>query len=98
MRVGAFRAQGLYSKEIIDFLKKSELSEVKDDVEELPPCPELRCGSVTMRACQKRALDALDRAGRWGVTVLLTGDWQDRHRDQGHWACKPAHGSGRPHP
>jgi len=72
-RVRAFRAQGLYYQEIIDFLKKSELSEIKDDVEELPPCPELRCGSVTMRAYQKRALNAWDRAGRRGVIVLPTG-------------------------
>ncbi len=72
-RVKAFRAQGLYYREILDFLGRSELSAIKDGVQDLPPCPDLRCRSLTMRAYQRRALDAWDRAGRRGVIVLPTG-------------------------
>src|SRR5439155_13494817 len=72
-RIRGFRAQALYYKEIVEFLKKSELSAVKDSVEALPPCPDLRCGRITMRAYQKRALDSWDQAGRRGVIVLPTG-------------------------
>ncbi|MGH9917259.1 MAG: DEAD/DEAH box helicase, partial [Nitrososphaerales archaeon] len=72
-RVRAFRAQGLYYREILEFLKKSELSTIKDSVEDLPPCPELKCRTVTMRGYQKRSLGAWDKAGRRGVIVLPTG-------------------------
>jgi superfamily II DNA or RNA helicase len=72
-RISGFRAQALYYKEIVEFLKKSELSEVKDNVEQLPPCPELKCRTITMRAYQKKALDSWDRGGRRGVIVLPTG-------------------------
>src|SRR5712691_7799728 len=66
-RVRAFRAQSLYYREILEFLNKSELSAIKDSVEDLPPCPaELRCRGLTMRAYQKRALGAWDKAGRRG--------------------------------
>jgi len=72
-RVRAFRAQGLYYNEIIEFLKRSELSAIKDSVEEHPPCPELKCKSLRMRTYQKKALDSWDKAGRRGVIVLPTG-------------------------
>jgi superfamily II DNA or RNA helicase len=72
-RVKAFRAQALYYREIVDFLKKSELTEIKDGVEDLPPCPELKCRRLAMRAYQKGALDSWDKAGRRGVIVLPTG-------------------------
>ena len=71
-RVRAFRAPALYYSEILEFLRKSELSAVKDGVEDLPPCPELRC-RLEMRPYQKRALNAWDGAGRRGVIVLPTG-------------------------
>ncbi|MDG6988083.1 MAG: DEAD/DEAH box helicase family protein [Nitrososphaerota archaeon] len=71
-RVRAFRAQALYYREIVDFLRKSELGEVKDGVEDLPPCPELR-SKGELRAYQRKALDSWDRAGRRGVVVLPTG-------------------------
>ncbi|MGH9920727.1 MAG: ATP-dependent helicase, partial [Nitrososphaerales archaeon] len=38
-RVKAFRAQGLYYREIAEFVAKSELSAVKDTVQDLPPYP-----------------------------------------------------------
>src|SRR2546427_10262138 len=72
-RVRAFRAQALYYREIVEFLKKSELTEIKDGVEDLPPCPDLKCRLLTMRTYQKGALDSWDRAGRRGVIVLPTG-------------------------
>jgi len=72
-RVRAFRAQGLYYRELVEFLRKSELSVVKDGVEDLPPCPDLKCKSIGMRAYQKNALASWDRAGRRGVIVLPTG-------------------------
>src|SRR5712691_8990452 len=73
-RVRAFRAQGLYYRDIVDFLNKSELSATNDGVQDLPPYPDLmKCRSVTMRGYQKRALEAWDKAGRHGVIVLPTG-------------------------
>lgn len=72
-RVGAFRAQALYYKEILDFLKRSELSEVKDGVQDLPPYPDLECRRVVMRPYQKKALDSWNSAGRRGAIVLPTG-------------------------
>src|SRR5712691_3139445 len=73
-RVRAFRAQGLYYRDIVDFLNKSELSATNDGVQDLPPYPDLmKCRSVTMRGYQKRALEAWDKAGRRGVIVLPTG-------------------------
>ncbi|MDA4116777.1 MAG: DEAD/DEAH box helicase family protein [Thaumarchaeota archaeon] len=72
-RVRAFRAQSLYYREILEFLTRSELSAIKDGVEDLPPCPELKSRTVAMRGYQKRALDAWDKAGRRGVIVLPTG-------------------------
>ncbi|MDA4133249.1 MAG: DEAD/DEAH box helicase family protein, partial [Thaumarchaeota archaeon] len=73
-RVKAFRAQGLYYREIVEFLKKSELSAVKDGVEDLPACPALmKCRTVALRGYQKKALGTWDKAGRRGVVVLPTG-------------------------
>src|SRR5216683_4022978 len=73
-RVRAFRAQGLYYGEIVEFLNKSGLSTVKDTVQDLPPYPNLmKCRTVTMRGYQKKALGAWDKAGRRGVIVLPTG-------------------------
>src|SRR6266571_1633773 len=73
-RVRAFRAQGLYYGEIVEFLNKSDLSTVKDGVQDLPPYPDLmKCRTVGLRGYQKRALGAWDKAGRRGVIVLPTG-------------------------
>jgi superfamily II DNA or RNA helicase len=73
-RVRAFRAQALYYKEIVDFVRKSELSAVKDTVQDLPPHPDsMKCKTVALRGYQKRALDAWDKSGRRGVIVLPTG-------------------------
>src|SRR5713226_6099033 len=73
-RVRAFRAQGLYYRELLEVLNKSGLSAINDGVEDLPPYRyRMGCRSVTMRGYQKRALEAWERAGRRGVIVLPTG-------------------------
>lgn len=73
-RVRAFRAQALYYREILEFLSKSELSAIKDGVQDPPPCPELKCSkNLVMRPYQKKALESWDKAGRRGVIVLPTG-------------------------
>lgn len=73
VRVGAFRAPAFYYSEIVEFLNKSDLSAIRDSVEDLSPCPELKCRSVQMRSYQRRALESWDKAGRRGVIVLPTG-------------------------
>ncbi len=73
-RVRAFRAQALYYREIVEFARRSELSAIKDAVQDLPPYPDLmKCKTTTLRGYQKRALDAWDESGRRGVVVLPTG-------------------------
>ncbi len=70
-RVGAFRAMALYYPEVLSFLRLSRL-EFKDEVLDLPPCPEL-IGKTRLRGYQEEALKAWFRAGRRGVIVLPTG-------------------------
>jgi superfamily II DNA or RNA helicase len=70
-RVGAFRAMALYYPEILGFLRSSGL-EFKDEVLDLPPCPEL-IGKTSLRGYQEEALEAWLKAGKRGVIVLPTG-------------------------
>jgi len=70
-RVGAFRAMALYYPEVLSFLRVSGL-EFKDEVLDLPPCPEL-IGKTKLRGYQEEALKAWLRAGKRGVIVLPTG-------------------------
>jgi superfamily II DNA or RNA helicase len=72
-RVRAFRAQALYYREIVEFLGKSELSEVKDEVQDLPPHPSLISSKTPLRGYQRKAVEAWDKAGRRGIIVLPTG-------------------------
>ena len=73
-RVRAFRAQALYYREIVEFVQRSDLSTVRDSVQDLPPHPDmLKCRAVTLRGYQKTALNAWEKAGRRGVIVLPTG-------------------------
>src|SRR5437870_13229223 len=74
-RVRAFRAQGLYYRDIVDFLNKSELSATNDGVQDLPPYPDLmKCRSVTMRGYQKRALEV-------GLGLIISAlGWIRAHR------------------
>ena len=65
-RVKVFRAQALYYREILEFLEKCGLSEVRDEVMDVPPYSDLRCKTVSMRGYQKSALDAWNKAGKGG--------------------------------
>ena len=70
-RVGAFRAMALYYPEALRFLRLSEL-DFKDDVLDLPPCPEL-INKTKLRGYQEEALTAWLVAGKRGVVILPTG-------------------------
>ncbi len=70
-RVGAFRAMALYYPEVLSFLRLSGF-EFKDEVLDLPPCPEL-IGKARLRGYQEDALKAWFKAGKRGVIVLPTG-------------------------
>ncbi len=70
-RSGAYRAMGLYYREIIDYLNLSGI-QYSDEALDLLPCPHLHC-KVRMRSYQEEALSAWLKAGRRGVVVLPTG-------------------------
>jgi superfamily II DNA or RNA helicase len=61
----------LYYPEALSFLRLSGL-DFKDDVLDLPPCPEL-ISKTKLRGYQEEALKAWLRAGKRGVIVLPTG-------------------------
>jgi superfamily II DNA or RNA helicase len=70
-RTKSYRAMALYYRDIIDFLKASDL-DFRDDVLNLLPCPELQ-SSVVLRDYQNQALDAWRANGNRGIIVLPTG-------------------------
>ncbi|MCK5631430.1 DEAD/DEAH box helicase family protein [Candidatus Bathyarchaeota archaeon] len=70
-RVGAFRTMGLHYPEVLKFLRMSKL-DVRDEVLDLPPCPELQ-GTSKLRPYQDEALNAWITAKGRGVVVLPTG-------------------------
>jgi len=70
-RVGAFRTMGLHYPEVLKFLRMSKL-DVRDEVLDLPPCPELQ-GKSKLRPYQDEALNAWITAKGRGVVVLPTG-------------------------
>jgi superfamily II DNA or RNA helicase len=61
----------LYYPEVLNFLRLSELN-FKDDVLDLPPCPEL-ISKTKLRGYQEEALKAWLKAGKRGVIVLPAG-------------------------
>jgi superfamily II DNA or RNA helicase len=61
----------IYYPEVLQFLQRSKV-EVKDEVLDLPPCPEL-ISSTTLRDYQVEALEAWLKAGKRGTIVLPTG-------------------------
>jgi superfamily II DNA or RNA helicase len=69
-RVGAYRAQALYYRDIKTYMGESGFS-FKDDVMDLVPCPELQMKTV-LRDYQEKAVVAWNKE-RWGVVVLPTG-------------------------
>jgi len=70
-RIDAFRAQGLYYSEIVEFLKKSSFP-FTDNCMDLVPCPELKT-EVKLRTYQKSAIKAWANAEKRGIIVLPTG-------------------------
>ncbi|MCZ6725137.1 MAG: DEAD/DEAH box helicase family protein, partial [Thaumarchaeota archaeon] len=70
-RIGAFRAQGLYYNEIVEFLNKSSVP-FTDNCMDLVPCPDLKT-EVKLRTYQKRAIKAWVNAAKRGIVVLPTG-------------------------
>jgi superfamily II DNA or RNA helicase len=70
-RAKAYRAQSLHYREIVEYLKRSNLF-FKDDVQELLPCP-IFSSDIHLRSYQHKALKAWNEAGRKGVIVLPTG-------------------------
>ncbi len=70
-RIGAFRAQGLYYSEIVEFLKKSSLP-FTDKCMDLVPSPDLKT-EVKLRTYQKSAIKAWVDAAKRGIIVLPTG-------------------------
>jgi superfamily II DNA or RNA helicase len=73
-RIGAFRAQAIFYRDIVHYFNESEL-QFKDDVlSQLIPCPHLECApSTKLRGYQKKALKSWDKSGRRGTIVLPTG-------------------------
>lgn len=77
-RSKAFRAQGMYYPEIINYLKNSGI-EFEDSVLELLPCPDLKRAFLTSRAqkklrnYQQEALAAWKANEKRGAVVLPTG-------------------------
>jgi superfamily II DNA or RNA helicase len=73
MRVNCYRAQALYYREIVEYLKRSKL-EYKDRVLELIPCQDLILSTqFQLRDYQERALNAWLSAGKKGTIALPTG-------------------------
>src|SRR5208283_821639 len=73
-RIGAFRAQGIFYRDIVRYFKESELEFTDDVITHLIPCPHLECAStLKLRGYQKKALNSWDRSGRRGTIVLPTG-------------------------
>jgi len=70
-RFGTFRTLAINYPEVLRFLRLSEV-DFKDEVLDLPPCPELMSNTV-LRGYQVEALEAWLKAGRRGTIVLPTG-------------------------
>lgn len=73
-RIGAFRAQAIFYRDMIQYLKQSDLQFLDNVVNQLIPCPHLECApTMKLRGYQKKALSSWDRSGRRGTIVLPTG-------------------------
>jgi len=70
-RAGAYRAMALFYRDIIEYLKRSNVNYV-DDALELLPTPYLQC-KVKLKNFQHEALKAWLDAGKRGTVVLPTG-------------------------
>ena len=73
-RIGAFRAQAIFYRDIVHYFKESELEFTDDVITHLIPCPHIECAStMKLRGYQKKALNSWDSSGRRGTIVLPTG-------------------------
>ncbi len=73
-RIGAFRAQAIFYRDILRYFNDSGLQFNDDIIGHLIPCPRLECSASTkLRGYQKKALRSWDKAGRRGTIVLPTG-------------------------
>jgi len=70
-RARAYRAMALFYRDIIEYLKRSNVNYV-DDALELLPTPYLQC-KVKLKNFQHEALKAWLDAGKRGIVVLPTG-------------------------
>ncbi|MEM2760650.1 MAG: DEAD/DEAH box helicase family protein [Nitrososphaerales archaeon] len=71
-RIKTLRAQALHYKDILEYLKGSDI-EHEDNVLDLLPSPHIRAEKIALRDYQKKALNAWIRAGMRGCIVLPTG-------------------------
>ena len=73
-RIGAFRAQAIFYRDIVRYFNESELQFKDDVISHLIPCPHLECVPTTkLRGYQNKALKSWDKSGRRGTIVLPTG-------------------------
>ncbi|MEM4446147.1 MAG: DEAD/DEAH box helicase family protein [Candidatus Jordarchaeales archaeon] len=70
-RVGAYRSLAIYYRDIVEFLKESNLKFV-DNVLDLIPCPILKF-NAKLKDYQEDAVNAWVKAGKRGVIVMPTG-------------------------
>ena len=71
-RTNALRAQALHYKEIIEYMRSSDI-ECEDHVLDLIPSPHLEAKGIVLRDYQQKALNGWIHAGMKGCVVLPTG-------------------------
>ncbi|MGH9923448.1 MAG: DEAD/DEAH box helicase family protein, partial [Nitrososphaerales archaeon] len=71
-RTNALRAQALHYKDIIEYMKSSDI-EYEDQVLDLIPSPHLEAKGLVLRDYQQKALNSWIRAAMKGCVVLPTG-------------------------
>lgn len=71
-RINALRAMAIYHKDIIEYLKSSDI-EYDDHVLDLIPSPYLQASGIKLRDYQQKALSSWIDAGMKGCIVLPTG-------------------------
>ena len=71
-RTNALRAQALHYKDIIEYMKSSDI-EYEDQVLDLIPSPHLEAKGIVLRDYQQKALNSWIKAAMKGCIVLPTG-------------------------
>ena len=70
-RTKSFRSQGLYYRDIIEYLNQSKIL-IDDNVQQLIPSPNFK-SNISLRGYQNKALQNWIKAGKKGTIVLPTG-------------------------